>query len=187
MIFQKLTTDLQDVYIIEPKIFGDHRGWNYESWSERDFENAGLNYHFVQDNQSFSAKKGTLRGLHFQKGEYSQAKLVRCVKGKVLDIAVDLRHSSPTYLKWQGFELSAENKQLVIVPRGFAHGFVTLSDDVEFIYRLDNYYAPAYEASIRFDDPDINVDWGISNPILADKDKNAPFLKDYLREFGHLF
>ena len=180
-------TALKDVYIIEPKVFGDHRGWNYESWTERDLDNAGPHYHFVQDNQSFSAKKGTLRGLHFQKGEYSQAKLVRCVRGTVLDVAVDLRHESPTYLKWIGVELSEENKLQLMIPRGFAHGFVTLSDNVEFIYKLDNYYAPAHEASIRFDDPDINVNWGETDPILAEKDKNAPYLKDYLKEYGVIF
>ena len=172
-------TALKDVYIIEPKVFGDHRGWNYESWTERDLDNAGHHYYFVQDNQSFSAKKGTLRGLHFQKGEYSQAKLVRCVRGTVMDVAVDLRHESPTYLKWIGVELSEENKLQLMIPRGFAHGFVTLSDNVEFIYKLDNYYAPAHEASIRFDDPDINVNWGTNDPILAEKDKNAPYLKEY--------
>ena len=180
-------TALKDVYIIEPKVFGDHRGWNYESWTERDLDNAGLHYHFVQDNQSFSAQKVTLRGLHFQKGEYSQAKLVRCVRGTVLDVAVDLRHESPTYLKWIGVELSEENKLQLMIPRGFAHGFVTLSDNVEFIYKLDNYYAPAHEASIRFDDPDINVNWGETDPILAEKDKNAPYLKDYLKEYGVIF
>lgn len=172
-------TSLKDVYIVEPKVFGDHRGWFYESWTERDFENAGLNYHFVQDNQSFSAKKGTLRGLHFQKGEYSQAKLVRCVKGAIYDVAVDLRHESPTYHQWIKVELSAENKRMLMIPRGFAHGFVTLTDDVEFIYRCDNYYAPKYEASIRFDDPELGIDWGISNPILAQKDEAAPFMKEY--------
>lgn len=174
-----IETELKDVYIVRPKVFGDHRGWFYESWTERDFENAGLNYRFVQDNQSFSAKKGTLRGLHFQRGEYSQAKLVRCVRGSILDVAVDLRHDSPTFNKWIKVELSAENRDMLMIPRGFAHGFVTLTDDVEFIYRCDNYYAPAYEASIRFDDPELNIDWGITDPILAEKDKAAPFMKEY--------
>ena len=174
-----IETELKDVYIVRPKVFGDHRGWFYESWTERDFENAGLNYRFVQDNQSFSAKKGTLRGLHFQRGEYSQAKLVRCVRGAILDVAVDLRHDSPTFNKWIKVELSAENRDMLMIPRGFAHGFVTLTDDVEFIYRCDNYYAPAYEAGIRFDDPELNIDWGITDPILAEKDKAAPFMKEY--------
>ncbi|MBR4343168.1 MAG: dTDP-4-dehydrorhamnose 3,5-epimerase [Lachnospiraceae bacterium] len=180
-------TELKDVYIIEPKVFGDHRGWFYESWTERDFANAGLSYHFVQDNQSYSSKKGTLRGLHFQKGEYSQAKLVRCVRGRIMDVAVDLRHESPTYLKWTSIELSAENKREFLIPRGFAHGFLTLTDDVEFIYRCDNYYSPAHEASIRFDDPDLNINWGITDPILAAKDTEAPFLKDYLKGNEVLF
>lgn len=186
VLMEFLKTELKDVYIIEPKVFGDHRGWFYESWTERDFENAGLSYHFIQDNQSYSAKAGTLRGLHFQKGEYSQAKLVRCVRGKIMDVAVDLRHESPTYLKWITVELSAENKREFMIPRGFAHGFLTLTDDVEFIYRCDNYYAPAHEASIRFDDPDLNINWGITDPILAAKDTAAPFLKDYLDK-GVLF
>lgn len=178
-----IATELKDVYIIEPKVYGDHRGWFYESWTERDFENAGLHYRFVQDNQSYSAKKGTLRGLHFQKGEYSQAKLVRCTRGAIYDVAVDLRHDSPTYHKWIKVELSAENKRELLIPRGFAHGFLTLTDDVEFIYRCDNYYYPAAEATIRFNDPELNIDWGIDNPILASKDTDAPFMKD----FGELF
>lgn len=185
MTFQK--TSLKDVYIIEPKVFGDHRGWFYESWTRRDFESAGLFYDFIQDNQSFSAKKGTLRGLHFQKGEYSQAKLVRCVKGEILDVVVDLRHESPTYLKWESFKLTSENKKELLIPRGFAHGFLTLTEDVEFIYRCDNYYAPAHEASIRFNDPDLNIDWPESDPVLSDKDRVAPFLKDMLKESGVLF
>lgn len=177
-----IETKLKDVYIVEPKVFGDHRGWFMETWTEREFERLGLNYHFVQDNQSFSAKKGTLRGLHFQRGEFSQAKLVRCVRGAILDVAVDLRHDSPTYMQWTSVELSAENKRMFMVPRGFAHGFVTLTDDVEFLYRCDNYYEPKSEASIRFDDPDLNVDWGFTDgeqPILAAKDEAAPYLRDY--------
>lgn len=179
---QVIPTKLKDVYIIEPKVIGDSRGWFSETWTKRDFEEAGLFYDFVQDNQSYSAKKGTLRGLHFQKGDYSQAKLVRCVKGSILDVVVDLRHESPTYLQWTSVELSAANHREFLVPRGFAHGFVTLTDDVEFIYRVDNYYAPEHEASIRYDDPDFNVDWGFrgeEKPILAAKDEAAPYYKDY--------
>ncbi|MCR5323439.1 MAG: dTDP-4-dehydrorhamnose 3,5-epimerase [Lachnospiraceae bacterium] len=173
---------LKGVYIIEPKVFGDHRGWFMETWSRKAFEELGFDYDFVQDNHSFSARKGTLRGLHFQKGAYSQAKLVRCVRGSILDVAVDLRHDSPTYKKWSGIELSAENHRELLIPRGFAHGFVTLTDDVEFLYRVDNGYAPEHEASIRYDDPEIGVDWGFKEgekPILAAKDEAAPYLKDY--------
>ena len=180
MTFTK--TELEGVYIIEPKVFGDHRGWFEESWSKAGFEANGQFYDFVQDNHSFSAQKGTLRGLHFQKGEYSQAKLVRCVRGEILDVAVDLRHESPTYKKWAGVVLSAENHLELLIPRGFAHGFVTLTDNVEFLYRVDNFYAPEHEASIRYDDPEIGVDWRLENgvkPILAAKDDAAPYLKDY--------
>ena len=177
-----ISTKIKDVFILEPKVFGDHRGWFEESWSEREFERLGLHYNFIQDNHSFSAKKGTLRGLHFQKGDYSQAKLVRCIRGSILDVAVDLRHESPTYLQWVGVELSAENHRELMIPRGMAHGFVTLTDDVEFLYRVDNFYAPEHEASIRYDDPTFNVDWGFKEgekPILAAKDEAAPFFKDY--------
>lgn len=175
-------TKLNDVFIVEPKVFGDHRGWFTETWSKRDFEAVGLNYDFVQDNHSYSSKKGVLRGLHFQKAEYSQAKLVRCARGAILDVVVDLRHESPTYMKWMSVELSADNHLELLVPRGFAHGFVTLTDDVEFLYRVDNFYAPEHEASIRYDDPDFNIDWGFGpgeKPILAAKDEAAPFYKDY--------
>ena len=182
MKFTLTETPLKDVYIIEPAVFGDHRGWFHETWSKKDFENAGLYYDFVQDNHSYSQHKGTLRGLHFQKGEASQAKLVRCVRGAILDVAVDLRHDSPTYKQWTSAMLSAENHREFMIPRGFAHGFVTLTDDVEFLYRVDNYYAPETEASIRYDDPDFAIDWGFKEgekPILAAKDEAAPYFKEY--------
>ena len=134
--------ELDGVYIVEPKVFGDYRGFVMESWSEREFEANGLHYDFVQDNHSFSSVKGTLRGIHFQRGEKAQAKLVRCTRGAVFDVVVDLRPSSPTYKKWVGVELSAENKRQLLIPRGFGHGFVTLTDNVEFLYKVDNPYAP---------------------------------------------
>lgn len=173
-----LRTKLEGVYILIPKVFGDHRGFFMESWSRRTMEEAGLCYDFVQDNHSLSTVKGTLRGLHFQKGDKSQAKLVRCVRGAVLDVAVDLRHDSPTYKQWVGVELSEENKKQLLIPRGFGHGFVTLTDHVEFLYKADNYYAPEADGGIRWNDPDIGVDWGISEPILSEKDTKNPFLKD---------
>lgn len=176
-------TEIEGLYIVEPRVFGDHRGFFMETWSERDFEQAGLNYHFVQDNHSYSAVKGTLRGIHFQKGEYAQAKLVRCVRGKILDVAVDLRPNSPTYKKWVGVELSAENKRMFLIPRGFGHGFVTLTDEVEFLYRCDNLYAPKHEGGIRWNDPELNIDWGVEHPVLSSKDEIAPFLKDAITEF----
>lgn len=174
-----LKTKLEGVYILIPKVFGDHRGFFMESWSRRTMEEAGLFYDFVQDNHSLSTVKGTLRGIHFQKGDKAQAKLVRCVRGAVLDVAVDLRHDSPTYKQWIGVELSEENKKQLLIPRGFGHGFVTLTDHVEFLYKADNYYAPEAEGGIRWNDPDIGVDWGIDYPVLSEKDTRNPFLKEY--------
>ena len=171
-------TKLDGVVIIEPDVFGDNRGFFMESWNKKKMEKAGLYYDFVQDNHSKSTVKGTLRGIHFQKFDKAQAKLVRCVKGAVLDVAVDLRKNSPTFKQWVGVELSAENKKQLLIPRGFGHGFVTLTDDVEFLYKADNYYAPEADAGIRWNDPDIGVEWGIENPILSEKDKKNPFLKD---------
>ena len=171
-------TKLESVVIIEPDVFGDNRGFFMESWNKKKMAEAGLDYDFVQDNHSKSMVKGTLRGIHFQKGDKAQAKLVRCVKGAVLDVAVDLRRNSPTFKQWVGVELSEENKKQLLIPRGFGHGFVKLTDDVEFLYKADNYYAPAADAGIRWNDPEIGVEWGIENPILSDKDKNNPFLED---------
>lgn len=171
-------TKLDGVVIIEPNVFGDNRGFFMESWNKKKMEEAGLYYDFVQDNHSKSTVKGTLRGIHFQKGDKAQAKLVRCVKGAVLDVAVDLRKNSPTFKQWVGVELSAENKKQLLIPRGFGHGFITLTDDVEFLYKADNYYAPEADAGIRWNDPDIGVEWGVKSPILSEKDKNNPFLKD---------
>lgn len=173
-----IPTDVLDVYIIEPRVFGDHRGWFMESYSQRELDAAGLHYEFVQDNHSYSAQKGTLRGLHFQNGDASQAKLVRCTKGAVLDVAVDLRKGSPTYKKWVAVELSADNKRQLLIPRGFAHGFVTLTDDVEFLYKADNFYNQPAERSVLWNDPELGIDWGVENPVIAEKDGNAPLLKD---------
>ena len=171
-------TKLDGVVIIEPDVFGDKRGFFMESWSQRKMEEAGLFYNFVQDNHSLSTVKGTLRGIHFQKGNRAQAKLVRCVRGSVLDVAVDLRYDSPTYKQWEAVVLSAENKKQLLIPRGFGHGFLTLTDEVEFLYKADNYYAPEADGGIRWNDPEIGVEWGIDNPILSDKDMKTPYLKD---------
>lgn len=171
-------TKLDGVLIIEPDVFGDNRGFFMESWNKKKMEEVGLYYDFVQDNHSKSTVKGTLRGIHFQKGDKAQAKLVRCVKGAVLDVAVDLRKNSPTFKQWVGVELSEENKKQLLIPRGFGHGFVTLTDDVEFLYKADNYYAPEADAGIRWNDSEIGVEWGAENPILSEKDKKNPFLKD---------
>lgn len=176
-------TDVLDVYILEPKVFGDKRGWFMESWSQRVMEENGLYYNFVQDNHSYSAHKGTLRGLHFQKDEASQAKLVRCGKGAVLDVAIDLRRGSPTFKKWVAVELSADNKRQLLIPRGFAHAFLTLTDDVEFLYKADNYYCPEADRNIIWNDKEINVAWGIENPIVSEKDLKAPKFCDCDADF----
>ncbi|WP_163468324.1 dTDP-4-dehydrorhamnose 3,5-epimerase [Fusobacterium sp. IOR10] len=178
-----IKTNIEGLYIIEPKVFGDNRGWFMESWSHKKMEEAGLHYNFIQDNHSYSSVKGTLRGLHFQKGSHSQAKLVRCAKGAVLDIAVDLRKGSPTYKKWYSIELSAENKKQFLIPRGFAHGFLTLTDEVEFLYKADNYYNFESDRNIIWNDEEIGVEWGISNPILSEKDAKAPKLCDSDADF----
>lgn len=171
-----IQTELQGCYIIEPKVFGDHRGWFYESWSKMKLPEIDMD--FVQDNHSYSQKKGTLRGIHFQIDPMAQGKLVRCVRGAVNDVAVDLRKGSPTYKKWIMVELSADNKKMLYLPRGFGHGFVTLTDDVEFLYKADNYYSPTHDRSIQWNDPEIGVCWGVEEPILSEKDRNAPLLRD---------
>lgn len=178
-----IKTKIPDVLIVEPQVFGDHRGFFMESWSRRAFEQAGLFYDFVQDNHSSSTAKGTLRGIHFQRGDKAQAKLVRCARGAVLDVAVDLRPQSPTYKQWVGVELSAENKRQLLIPRGFGHGFVTLTNEVEFLYKADNYYAPEADGGILWNDPEIGVDWGVTDPILSDKDTKTPLLKDAVTGF----
>ena len=178
-----IKTKIDGVVIVEPKVFGDHRGFFMESWSKRTFEEAGLYYDFVQDNHSSSTVKGTLRGIHFQRRDKAQAKLVRCARGAVLDVAVDLRPSSPTYKQWVAVELSEENKRQLMIPRGFGHGFVTLTDHVEFLYKADNYYAPEAAGGIRWNDPELGIDWGVTAPVLSEKDTKSPFLKDAVTGF----
>lgn len=176
-------TAIGGVMLVEPAVFGDHRGFFMESWSKRSFEEAGLYYDFVQDNHSRSTVKGTLRGIHFQRGQWAQAKLVRCVRGAVLDVAVDLRPESPTYKKWVAVELSAENKKQLLIPRRFGHGFVTLTDEVEFLYKADQFYAPGHEGGIRWNDPELNIDWGVEAPVLSDKDRKLPWLRGAVTDF----
>ena len=174
-------TNLQDVKIIEPAVFGDHRGFFTESYSEQDFKEAGITYNFVQDNHSLSTQPGVLRGLHFQKGEAAQTKLIRVVSGVVLDVIVDIRKGSPTYGKWEGYLLSEFNHRQLLVPKGFAHGFVTLTPNVNFLYKCDNYYNAEADAGIAFDDPDLAIEWPIAldKAILSDKDKKHPTLKEF--------
>ena len=173
-----IPTSIPDVKLLEPRVFGDARGWFYEAYNAETLKELGIDVTFVQDNRSFSAKKGTLRGLHFQKTPHAQSKLLSCTRGEILDVAVDLRKGSPTYLQHVAVRLSAENKRMLFLPKGFAHGFLTLTDDVEVFYKVDAYYDPASDRSVRFDDPQLAVPWGIADPILSDKDKNAPLLCD---------
>lgn len=174
-----IKTDIEGPVIIEPKVFGDHRGYFFESFSLRDFEANVCTISFVQDNESYSAKKGVLRGMHFQKGADAQAKLLRVVRGRVLDVAVDIRPGSKTYGKYVKVELSAENKRMFFIPRGFAHGFLVLEDDTVFQYKCDNYYAPQSEGSFMWNDPDVAIEWDVdaSSVILSEKDSKAPAFK----------
>jgi dTDP-4-dehydrorhamnose 3,5-epimerase len=169
-------TDLPDVLILTPRRFGDARGWFMETWNAAVMAKAGLDLAFVQDNHSFSAQKGTLRGLHFQSPPRAQDKLVRCSKGAILDVAVDIRTGSPTYGKWVGVELTAENGRQLLVPKGFLHGFVTLTDETEVQYKCTDLYSPENDGAVRWDDPAIGIDWGVTAPILSDKDAKAPLL-----------
>lgn len=175
-------TSIEGVYIIEPKKYGDNRGYFMETYKKKDFDEAGLDYDFIQDNQSKS-KKGVLRGLHFQKA-YPQAKLVRCIEGEVFDVCVDLRKDSSTYGKWEGVMLSAEKGNQFMIPRGFAHGFVVLSETATFCYKCDELYHPEDEGGIMWNDPDIGIDWpDVEDILLSEKDKKHPLLKDAKAEF----
>jgi dTDP-4-dehydrorhamnose 3,5-epimerase len=169
---------IPDVILLEPKVFGDARGWFYEMYSEAALAALGIPARFVQDNRSYSALKGTLRGLHCQAAPCAQGKLFSCTRGAVLDIAVDARRDSPTYLQWVCAELSAENKRQLWIPRGCLHGFLTLTGDVEVFYKVDAPYSPAHDRSVRWDDPAFGVAWGIENPVLSAKDANAPLWND---------
>ena len=164
---------------IQPERHGDHRGFFAETYSRRKYSELGIEDEFVQDNHSLSREVGTLRGLHFQAPPHAQAKLVRCGRGALFDVAVDIRRGSPTYGQWQGYELTAENGEQLYVPVGFAHGFVTLVPDSEIVYKCSDYYAPETEGSVLWNDPDIGIDWPSDNaPILSDKDAVAPLLFD---------
>lgn len=175
--FKFISTSIDGVYIIEPKKYGDHRGYFMETYQKKDFDAAGLNYNFVQGNQSRS-KRGVLRGLHFQK-TYPQAKLVRCIEGEVFDVCVDLRKGSATYGKWEGVLLSAERGNEFLIPRGFAHGFVVLSETATFCYQCDQFYHPEDEGGILWNDPDVGIDWKYEKePVLSEKDKRHPLLKE---------
>lgn len=173
-----IKTKFKDAYLIKPQVFKDERGFFLESYSRKIFFENGIEADFIQDNHSKSLKKGVLRGLHFQNPPMAQAKLVRVTKGAVLDVIVDIRKNSETFGQWQGFELSAENFSMLFVPRGFAHGFITLEDDTEFQYKCDNYYSKENEGGIVWNDPDLNIKWMIEDPILSEKDRILPEFSD---------
>ena len=178
------TTKLQDVKIIEPAVFGDHRGFFTESYSDRDFKEAGIDIDFIQDNHSLSTQAGVLRGLHFQRGKAAQTKLIRVVTGAVLDVIVDVRAGSPTYKQWEGYILSASNHRQLLVPKGFAHGFVTLTDNVNFLYKCDGYYDAAADGGISFKAPELNIDWPIDfdQAITSEKDANQPTFTEFEKD-----
>ena len=179
---KKIETEIEGLFIIESDCYGDNRGWFMETYNEAKFREIGIEVNFVQDNLSYSAQIGTLRGLHYQRAPYSQAKLVRCIRGSVIDVAVDIRKGSPTYGKWVSCQLSEDNKSMFFIPKGMAHGFLTTSENVLFQYKCDELYNKESEGGIRYDDPTINVEWGkLLNgiePVLSEKDKNAPLLED---------
>jgi dTDP-4-dehydrorhamnose 3,5-epimerase len=172
-------TSLPGVFLITPRRFGDHRGFFAETYSRRRYGEIGIDLEFVQDNHSLSAKAGTVRGLHFQAPPHAQAKLVRCGRGAIFDVAVDIRRGSPTYGQWVGHELSAENGAQLFIPAGFAHGFVTLRPESEVVYKCSDYYAPETEGALLWNDPTVGIDWPLSGAAtLSDKDTAAPRLAD---------
>lgn len=175
-------TKIPDLYIIKPAVYEDDRGYFFESYNKEAFLRAGIDQNFVQDNESKSGK-GVLRGLHFQHPPFTQGKLVRVMQGAVLDVAVDLRKSSPTYGQWASVELTQDNKWMYWVPPGFAHGFVTLEDHTVFFYKCTNTYNKASEGAILWNDPLLNIDWGISQPLLSQKDMEAPLFADFVSPF----
>lgn len=179
-------TRVQDVKVIIPRRFGDERGWFSETWNAARMAEAGLDHAFMQDNHSLSANRYTLRGLHCQTPPFAQTKLVRVARGRVLDVAVDIRRGSPTYLEWVAVELTAAAGEQLLVPKGFLHGFLTLEPDTEVLYKVDAPYSGEADCSIRFDDPEIGVDWGVSADqlTLSEKDAAAPLLKDWANPFG---
>ncbi len=178
MPFKFTRLEIPELILVEPKVFEDHRGFFMEAYSYKDFSRFGIDVKFVQDNHTKSIKKGILRGLHYQKEPMAQAKLVRCIRGEIFDVAVDIRRGSPTYGKWISVILSEENKRMLYIPIGFAHGFCTLTDNVEVIYKVSNFYSPEHESGIIWNDPNLNINWPIKEPILSEKDKKWPTLEN---------
>lgn len=179
------STDLPQVLILTPRRFGDARGWFCETWNAARMSEAGLDLPWVQDNHSYSAARGTLRGLHFQAPPRAQDKLVRCTRGAVRDVVVDIRQGSPSFARWVAVELSAGNGRQLLVPKGFLHGFLTLTDDTEVQYKCTDLYSPEHDRALRWNDPAFAIDWGTTSPILSDKDAAAPLLSDAGTPFRH--
>jgi dTDP-4-dehydrorhamnose 3,5-epimerase len=178
-----IRTDLAGVILVKPDVHGDSRGFFLECYSRERFAEGGITVTFAQDNHSLSAQKGVLRGLHFQTPPFTQCKLLRVTRGAIWDVAVDLRKSSPTFGKWRGFDLSADNFAMLYVPAGFAHGFCTLAEHTEVIYKVDKRYSPAHDSGIRWDDPDLAIDWPVRDPVLSAKDAKLPYLKNFPSPF----
>jgi len=179
------TTHIEGLLVFTPRKFEDDRGYFSETWNRKTFADYGIEADFVQDNHSMSVKVGTLRGLHYQAPPRAQDKLVRCTKGVILDVAVDIRVGSPTYNAWFGIELSAENRKQLLVPKGFLHGFLTRAPQTEVVYKCSDYYAPHEDGAIRFDDPEIGIEWELvsERPVLSDKDAKAPYLSEVKSPF----
>lgn len=173
-----IKTKLEGVYILEPEVFGDHRGFFMESYNKKRLEDLGFFYDLVQDNHSLSVQAGTIRGLHYQLKPKAQTKIVRVLTGAIYDVVVDIRKGSPTFGQWVGVILSEENKRQIVVPKGFAHGICTLVPNTQILYKVDEYYSPEHDRGIRWNDPELGIDWPVSEPILSEKDKHQPFLKE---------
>ncbi|MDD9782681.1 dTDP-4-dehydrorhamnose 3,5-epimerase [Priestia megaterium] len=173
-----IKTKFEDAVLIEPKVFGDHRGFFTESYNKEMFQQNGIDMDFIQDNHSLSQQPGTLRGMHYQLNDKAQTKLVRVTRGAIYDVIVDIRKGSPTYGEWQGFILSADNKRQLLVPKGFAHGFCTIVENTEVQYKVDELYSPEHDRGIAWNDPALNIDWPFNNPVLSDKDTKHPTLAE---------
>ena len=180
-----IPTKFSDAFLIEPKVFKDNRGFFLESFSKAWLDENGIDINFVQDNHSYSLEKGVLRGLHFQLPPKVQTKLVRVTKGSVFDVIVDFRDGSPTYGQWEGFELTAENFRMLLIPKGFAHAFCTLVPKTEFMYKVDEYYSPQHDSGIIWNDNELGINWPIKNPILSDKDKKLGSFKEFKSPFKY--
>lgn len=173
-----IETKLDGVAIIEPDVFGDHRGFFMESYNQKKFQELGLDFNLIQDNHSLSVQAGTIRGLHYQLNPKAQTKIVRALTGAIYDVVVDIRKNSPTYGQWIGVILTAENKRQIVIPKGFAHGICTLVENTQIMYKVDEYYSPEHDRGILWNDPELGISWPTSNPVLSDKDKNQPALRD---------